>query len=85
MRHGLLAEEEDLVDVIMLSRAGSYARIDLLELRHDRKHFILDNLCSRAMSADVRLVCAEDDRHIDAERSEIGHPKEGHALIAIMI
>lgn len=85
MGDGLLAEEEDLVDIAVISGTRTDARVYLAELGHDREHFLLYHLRCCALTGEVGLVRAEDDRHIDTEGAEVWHPEEGDPFIAIVV
>ncbi|KAI4141186.1 MAG: hypothetical protein L6R39_005475 [Caloplaca ligustica] len=50
---GLLAEEEDFVDIVMLSSASADTRVYLLELSHYREHLFFDDLISRYVLSQV--------------------------------
>ena len=58
MRHRLLTQEEDFVDVLVLAGAGADARIDLSELGHDREHLFLDNLRGVSLPGKIGLIGA---------------------------
>ncbi len=82
---GLLAEVEDVDDVVLLLGAGADARVDLAELGHDGQHLLLNDLRGVFGACQVRLVGAEHDWDVDAERAEVGHPEQGDALVAVVV
>ena len=81
----LLTKKENFIYVMMLPRARSNARINLLELGHHRKHLIFDHLFCIDIGAEIRLVCTQDHRHIDPQRSEMRHPEQSHSFIAVVV
>src|SRR5687768_15503797 len=85
MCDGFLAEKKDLIDIAMLSGTCANARVDLAEFGHDREHLLLDDLGRGTLAGKVSLICTQDNRDIDAEGTEIGHPEEGDALIAVVV
>jgi len=80
-----LAEEEDLVDVVVLLGTDADARVNLLELVHDRKHILGHDLRRGAVRGQVGLVGTEHYWHVHAERTEVWHPEQSNPFIAVVV